>query len=108
MAELGRTSIAKSGLGPVPPGSTRSVEACSSPFGHSEAWMMTQLGRATRGGVTVKSTLVRPAGTTTSRGVTTCPSMLPLRRTHPPAGAGDVSVTVPVVVLSPTIVDGPA
>src|SRR5262249_44267534 len=46
-----------------------------------------------------------PAGTVTLPGVTTCPSELPLRRTNaPPAGAGDVSVTVPVVVPSPRIV----
>ena len=43
-----------------------------------------------------------PAGTVTLWGVTTCPSMLPLRRTRaPPAGAGEVSVTVPVVLPSP-------
>ena len=45
-----------------------------------------------------------PAGTVTLAGVTTWPSMLPLRRTiAPPAGAGAVSVTVPVVVPSPRI-----
>ena len=82
------------------------MEACSNPFGHSDAWMMTQLGRATRGGVTGKSTLVRPAGTTTSRGATTPPFMLPLTRICiPPAGAGAVSVTVPVPAFPPTRVD---
>src|SRR6476646_2438157 len=43
-----------------------------------------------------------PAGTVTFCGVTTWPSMLPLRRTTaPPAGAGLVSVAVPVTVPPP-------
>src|SRR5262249_24014465 len=50
----------------------------------------------------VKPALMLPAGTVTFCGVTTWPSMLPLSRTTaPPAGAGPVSVTVPVVLLSP-------
>ena len=45
-----------------------------------------------------------PAGTVTLWGVTTCPSMLPLSGIRaPPAGAGEVSVTVPVVLPSPRI-----
>jgi len=70
MAEFGRTSIAKSGFGPVPPGSTRSVAACRRPFGHSDAWMTTQCGLATTGVVIGKSALIRPAGTVTSCGAT--------------------------------------
>src|SRR5262247_2121748 len=64
--------------------------------------MRTKRGAFTCGAVIVKLALVLPAGTVTFCGVTTCPSMLPLRRTAaPPAGAGPVSVTVAVVVLSP-------
>ena len=67
-------------------------------------WMRTNCGAFTCGAVIVKLALELPAGTVTPAGVTTCPSMLPLSRTNaPPAGAGDVSVTVPVVVLSPEI-----
>ena len=54
--------------------------------------------------VIVKLALVLPAGTVTPPdGVTTCPSMLPFTHTDaPPAGAGAVSVTVPVVVWPPS------
>src|SRR5262245_58852058 len=66
--------------------------------------MRTNRGAFTCGAVIVKLALRLPAGTVTLGGVTTCPSMLPLSRTDaPPAGAGDVSVTVPVVVPSPRI-----
>jgi hypothetical protein len=52
----------------------------------------------------VKLALVLPAGTVTFGGVTTSPSMLPLSQTKaPPAGAGPVSVTMPLVLLSPMI-----
>src|SRR5262245_19710205 len=62
--------------------------------------MRTNRGAFTCGAVIVKLALRLPAGTVTLGGVTTLPSMLPLRRTvAPPAGAGDVSVTVPVDVL---------
>src|SRR5215510_2053928 len=66
--------------------------------------MRTNRGAFTCGAVIVKLALRLPAGTVTFCGVTTCPSMLPLSRTRaPPGGAVEVSVTVPVVVLSLTI-----
>src|SRR5262245_1308701 len=66
--------------------------------------MRTKRGAFTCGAAMVKLAFELPAGTVTPAGVTTWPSMLPLRRTNaPPAGAGDVSVTVPVVVVSPRI-----
>src|SRR5262249_11731661 len=67
--------------------------------------MRTKRGAFTCGAVIVKLALRLPAGTVTLGGVTTCPSMLPLKRTSaPPTGAGDVSVTGPVVGPSPRIV----
>ena len=47
-----------------------------------------------------------PAGTVTLGGVATSPSRLPLSgMTAPPAGAGAVRVTVPVVVVPPSTLD---
>ena len=52
----------------------------------------------------MKAALVLPAGMVTFGGVTTCPSALPLNRiVAPPAGAGAVNVTVPVVVVPPAM-----
>src|SRR5262245_31307120 len=66
--------------------------------------MSTYRGAFTCGAVIVKLALVLPAGTVTFGGVTTSPSMLPLSHTDaPPAGAGPVSVTVPVVVPPPPV-----
>src|SRR5215813_3725222 len=66
--------------------------------------MRTNRGAFTCGALIVNVAVVLPARTVTFCGVTTCPSMLPLTRTRaPPAGAGPVSVTVAVVVVSPRI-----
>jgi hypothetical protein len=47
-----------------------------------------------------------PAGTVTLGGVITWPSMLPCKETtEPPAGAGEVSLTVPVTLLPEEMVD---
>ena len=69
-----------------------------------DAWIMTQKGTVTCPAVIVKLALVAPAGTVTPPdGVTTSPSILPFTQTDaPPAGAGAVSVTVPVVVCPPS------
>src|SRR4051812_8774513 len=57
----------------------------------------------TSGSAIVKVPLVLPAGIVTFGGVTTFPSRLPLIETvAPPAGAGPLRVTVPVVVPPPT------
>jgi len=82
-------------------GSIRSTAPCMPdkelPY---DAWIITQYVEVTCGAVIVKLALVLPAGTVTPPdGVTTCPSMLPFTHTDaPPAGAGAVSVIVPVVV----------
>src|SRR3954470_23971188 len=62
--------------------------------------MNTQRGNGVSGaGAVVNVTLRLPAGTVTLCGAITCPSMLPCSlTTAPPAGAGEVSVTVPVTV----------
>ena len=53
----------------------------------------------------MKVALMLPAGTVTLGGVITWPSILPLRKTAaPPAGAGEVSRTVPVT-MSPASTD---
>src|SRR5262245_20288144 len=94
---------------PGVPGSTRSVRACSIPFGNVVAWISTQWVRATGGGVSGKLADRAPAGTVISDGMgtTTSPSMLPMIRTSiPPAGAGDVRVTVAVPVPPPVIAVG--
>src|SRR5215813_4067457 len=67
--------------------------------------MRTNRGAFTCGALIVNVAVVLPAGTVTFCGVTTVPSMLPLSQTKaPPAGAGPVSVTVAVVVVSPRMV----
>ena len=64
--------------------------------------LITQCVALTSGAVIVNEALVLPAGIVTGPGVTTRPSTLPLTQTDaPPAGAGLVSVTVPVVVPPP-------
>ena len=62
--------------------------------------MKTQCDTFTSGAlVVVKVALILPAGTVTLGGTMTWPSMLALSvTTAPPAGAADVSVTVPTVV----------
>jgi len=63
--------------------------------------MKTQCGAFTSGAeVVVKVALTLPAGTVTLGGVITWPSILPCKETTaPPAGAGEVSFTVPVTLL---------
>ena len=54
----------------------------------------------------MKVALMLPAGTVTFGGVITWPSILPCKVTRaPPAGAAEVSLTVPVTVL-PASTDG--
>src|SRR5262249_54834269 len=64
--------------------------------------MRTKCGWLTCGAVMVNVAVVLPAGTGAVFGVSNWRSMVPLSRTTaPPAGAGPVSVTVPVVVFPP-------
>src|SRR5215510_13440754 len=72
--------------------------------------MRTKRGAFTWGAVIGKLALMLPAGTITfggkHGGVTSCPSMLPHTcMVAPPAGAGAVSVTVPVVLPPPRILE---
>jgi hypothetical protein len=104
MTEVGSMPIAyRSGTAGCS-GSIRSTAPCIPALLRYDAWMMTQWDAVTCGAVIVKLALVLPAGTVTPPdGVTTCPSMLPFTHTDaPPAGAGPVSVIVPVVVWLPS------
>ena len=56
--------------------------------------------------VTVKVTLVAPAGTVTVTGTPATVELALRLTTSPPAGAGPLSVTVPVEVVPPTNVLG--
>src|SRR3954447_14164481 len=67
--------------------------------------MNTQRGNGVSGaGDVVKLALMLPAGIVTLGGTMTSPSMLPCKvTTAPPAGAGEVNVTVPVTELPDTM-----
>src|SRR3954447_7623304 len=82
------------------------MRACDPPEVPWCAPIKTQRGNGVSGaGVVVKVALMLPAGTVTLGGVMTCPSILPCRVTSaPPAGAGEVSLTVPVT-LPPAGID---
>src|SRR5262245_34407041 len=99
MTPVSLAFIARSVGVPGGPGSIWISLACAPPENPYDAWIITQCAPLTCGAVIVKSPLRLPAGIVTSCGVITCPSMLPFNRmTAPPAGAGDVSRTVPVEV----------
>src|SRR5262249_17820612 len=107
MSALGFTPSANSGDGPGRPGSTSSVAVWIMPMLLYVAWIMIQCGRATGPSVIGKLAPRLPAGTFTLPGTTTVPSKLPFRRTSaPPAGAGEVSRTLPVAVVPPSATAG--
>ena len=72
-----------------------------------EAEMVTEVETRTVDVFTAKVALVAPAGMTTLEGTVATPVLLLERTTWaPPAGAGPLSVTVPVEELPPITVEG--
>jgi hypothetical protein len=68
-----------------------------------EAEMFAEVGNKTIDVFTVKVALVAPAGTITLEGTLAAPLLLERRTWAPPAGAGPLSVTVPVEDCTPPI-----
>jgi hypothetical protein len=64
---------------------------------------MAEVERRTMEVFTVKVALVAPAGTNTLEGTPAAPLLLESMTCAPPAGAGPLSVTVPVEVCRPPI-----
>src|ERR1700682_2094750 len=68
--------------------------------------MVTEVDAVTGLGLTVKGALVAPAGTATLEGTLAAPLLLESATCAPPAGAGPLSVTMPVEEFPPETLVG--
>ena len=72
-----------------------------------EAEILAEVGRRTGDVLTLKVAVLAPAGTVTLEGMLAAPLLLESVTCAPPAGAGPLSVTVPVENCAPpTTLDG--